>query len=63
MRPLLQKDSGDLELMDIDGLKVVVRLTGHCSGCRAAGMTSGWIQDKLREIVDPEIVLEVVEEA
>jgi len=38
-------------------------MTGHCSGCRAAGLTSNWIQDKLQEIVDPEIVLEVSEEA
>lgn len=63
VRPLLQKDAGDLELIDIDGVRVTVRLTGHCSGCRAAGMTSGWIQDKLREIVDSDIILEVTEEA
>jgi NifU-like protein len=63
VRPLLQKDGGDLELVDIDGTRVIIRMVGHCSGCRAAGMTSGWIQDQLQEIVDPEIVLEVTEEA
>jgi NifU-like protein len=63
VRPLLQKDDGDLELVDIDRTHVVVRMTGHCSGCRAAGLTSIWIQDKLQEIVDPEITLEVLEEA
>ena len=62
VRPLLQKDSGDLSLVDIDGHRVIVRLTGHCTGCRAAGLTTGWIGDKLREIVDPNISLEVVEE-
>jgi NifU-like protein len=62
VRPLLQKDSGDLDLVDIDGHRVIVRLVGHCAGCRAAGLTTGWIEDKLREIVDPNISLEVVEE-
>ncbi len=63
VRPLLQKDDGDLELVDIDRTKVMVRMTGHCSGCRSAGLTTMWIQDKLQEIVDPEISLEVLEEA
>jgi NifU-like protein len=63
VRPLLQKDGGDLELIDIDRTRVIVRMVGHCSGCAAVGMTSGWIQDKLQEIVDPDIVLEISEEA
>ncbi|MDJ0763459.1 MAG: Fe-S cluster assembly protein NifU [Myxococcota bacterium] len=63
VRPLLQRDEGDLELVDIDRAHVTVRMTGHCSGCRAAGLTSNWIQEKLREIVDPTITLEVLEEA
>jgi NifU-like protein len=62
VRPQLQKDGGDLELVDIDGRDVTVRMTGQCSGCRAAGLTSVWIQDKLQEIVDPDITLEVLEE-
>jgi Fe-S cluster biogenesis protein NfuA len=41
---------------------VIIRMVGHCSGCRAAGLTTGWIEDKLKEIVDPAISLEVVEE-
>ena len=63
VRPLLQKDGGDLELVDIDRTQVTIRMTGHCSGCRAAGLTSIWIQDKLQEIVDSDIKLEVTEEA
>ena len=62
VRPVLQKDSGDLDLVDIDGVHVKIRMVGHCSGCRAAGLTTGWIEDKLREIVDPNITLEVLEE-
>lgn len=62
VRPLLQRDGGDIEVIDIDGANVTIRMTGHCSGCRAAGMTTGWIEDKLREMVDPNITLEVTEE-
>lgn len=62
VRPVLQKDSGDLEVVDIDGTRVIIRMVGHCLGCRAAGLTTGWIEDKLKEIVDPAITLEVVEE-
>jgi NifU-like protein len=61
VRPMLQRDGGDLELVDIDGTKVVIRMVGHCSGCRVSGLTTGWIQDKLREIVDPAVVVEVEE--
>ncbi len=63
VRPMLQKDGGDLELVDIDHERVIVRMVGHCSGCRAANMTSMWIQEKLQEIADPDIILEVTEEA
>jgi NifU-like protein len=63
VRPMLQRDGGDLELMDIDGPRVLIRMVGHCSGCRAAGFTTGWIQDKLREIIDPAITVDITEEA
>ena len=62
IRPMLQRDGGDLELVDIDGAKVLIRMIGHCSGCRASGLTTGWIQEKLQEIVDPQVVVETVEE-
>ncbi|MCU0663240.1 MAG: Fe-S cluster assembly protein NifU [Myxococcota bacterium] len=62
VRPMLQRDDGDLELLDIDGATVAIRLTGHCTGCRASGMTTMWIEEKLREIIDPDIRVEVHEE-
>ncbi|MFO8070939.1 MAG: Fe-S cluster assembly protein NifU [Polyangia bacterium] len=62
VRPVLHKDLGDLELVDIDGTHVQIRMVAQCSGCKAAGSTSSWIGDKLREIVDPAITLEVLEE-
>jgi NifU-like protein len=62
VRPMLQRDGGDLEIVDIDGPKVFVRLTGHCAGCRSSGLTTGWIEDKLREIVDSAITIVIAEE-
>ena len=39
IRPALQADGGDVELVDIDGGVVKVRLTGACNGCPMANMT------------------------
>jgi NifU-like protein len=61
IRPALQADGGDVELIDIEGTRVTVGLRGRCADCRAADATlAGVVQARLREFVDPEI--EVVEE-
>lgn len=41
VRPFLQADGGDVELVDIDDVEktVKVRLVGACGGCPSAGMT------------------------
>lgn len=39
LRPLLQADGGDLELVAFDEQHVVVRLTGACATCPQAHMT------------------------
>jgi Fe-S cluster biogenesis protein NfuA len=39
IRPLLQQDGGDIELVELDGGVVKVRLKGSCSGCAFATMT------------------------
>jgi nitrogen fixation protein nifU len=33
IRPFLNKDGGDIELIDVVGDKVFVRLLGNCSSC------------------------------
>ena len=38
--PALQKDGGGIELEDIDGDVVKVRLTGHCSACARSSLTN-----------------------
>ncbi len=39
VRPALQADGGDVELVDVDGGIVKVRLTGACGGCPMASLT------------------------
>lgn len=39
VRPFLQADGGDIELVDVDGNSARVRLTGMCAGCPSAHMT------------------------
>ncbi len=39
IRPMLQADGGDIELVDVLGNIARVRLTGMCSGCPSAHMT------------------------
>lgn len=61
MRPYLQADGGDMEVVSIEGKTVSLRLTGACGGCPHATMTiKQGIERILREQVDPEIVVEQV---
>ena len=57
--PGLRKEGGDIELIDVDGDKVIVALRGKCSQCLLSGWTmQHFVQVKLREFVSPEIVVE-----
>ncbi len=56
----LQKDGGDIELVDIEGDKVYVKLRGKCSGCKNSHMTlKVFVEQTLRETVSSQI--EVIE--
>jgi Fe-S cluster biogenesis protein NfuA len=39
IRPLLQQDGGDIELIEVTDGVVKVRLTGACKGCPMSQMT------------------------
>jgi Fe-S cluster biogenesis protein NfuA len=39
VRPFLQADGGDIELMGVNGNSADVRLTGMCAACPSAHMT------------------------
>ncbi len=49
IRPQLQADHGDVELVDVDGNTIYVNMTGACSGCQMASMTLSGIQQRLME--------------
>ncbi len=49
IRPTLQRDHGDVELLDVEGKNIYVKLTGACTGCQMASMTLSGIQQRLIE--------------
>jgi Fe-S cluster biogenesis protein NfuA len=53
VKPLLQRDGGDVELVDVQADGVVkVRLTGACSGCPMSTMT---LKNAIEETIKKEI--------
>ena len=56
IKPILQHDGGDIELVDVDGKKVIVALRGACSHCVSSNVTlKNLVEDKLREFVEEDI--------
>lgn len=49
LRPFLQQDGGDCELVDVDGNTVSVKLSGACIGCQMASVTISGVQQRLME--------------
>jgi Fe-S cluster biogenesis protein NfuA len=54
IRPLMQADGGDIELVEVRGNSARVRLTGMCSGCPSAHLTlymgvETALKDEIRE--------------
>lgn len=61
IRPELEKDGGSIELVDIDGDTVKVRLKGRCATCATAQITlHHLVEGKLREFVSPSLNVEEV---
>jgi Fe-S cluster biogenesis protein NfuA len=61
IRPSLQADGGDVELVDVEDGIVKVRLTGACGGCPMSQMTlkqgiEAHVKKKIPEIVSVESV-------
>jgi Fe-S cluster biogenesis protein NfuA len=56
IRPMLQRDGGDVELVDVQEGVVTVRLRGACAGCPMSQMTiKNGIEKFLKQEI-PEIV-------
>ena len=62
INPSLKKDAGRLELVDVDGNRVIVRLGGTCATCAKSHITlKHYVENKLRELVSQELVVEEVQ--
>ncbi len=56
IRPMLKRDNGDLEIVDIKDNIVYCHLIGACQGCAGAGMTLKYMVEKnLKEQIDPRL--------
>ncbi|MBU4414430.1 MAG: Fe-S cluster assembly protein NifU [Desulfobacteraceae bacterium] len=63
IKPALKKDGGDIELIDVDGNTVFVRLHGMCATCSKSQVTlKHYVETKLRELVFPELEVEEVQQ-
>jgi NifU-like protein len=62
INPSLKKDSGRMELVDVDGNRVLVRMGGNCASCVKSPVTlKHYVESKLRELVSPDLVVEEVQ--
>jgi NifU-like protein len=62
INPLLQRDGGSCELVDIDGATVSIRLSGNCAGCAFSTITlSEVIEKKLRQNVADDLRVRLAE--
>jgi len=55
IRPSLQADGGDVELVEVDNGVVKVRLTGACKGCPMSQMTLKMGVEKMLKQQVPEV--------
>ena len=59
IRPALRADGGDIELIDVEGNKVIVAFRGMCAQCKLAEFTmKDVVEAKLREFVSEELFVE-----
>ena len=59
IRPKLRADGGDMELIDVEGNKVIVAFRGMCAQCKMAEVTMrDVVEAKLREFVSDELFVE-----
>ncbi|MGP1385322.1 MAG: Fe-S cluster assembly protein NifU [Thainema sp.] len=63
IRPILIADGGDVELHDVDGDRVLVKLRGACGSCASSTATLKYaIEAKLQERVLPSLVVQEITE-
>ena len=61
VKPALNKDGGDIELVDFNDGTVFVKLLGSCSNCASSQLTlKNYVEKKIKDLVSPELVVEEV---
>lgn len=61
IKPALQKDGGNIELIDVEGEEVKVKLVGTCATCKASQLTlKNYVEAMLQEAVSPDIIVKEV---
>lgn len=61
IKPALNQDGGDIELVDVDGDKVMVKLRGTCASCSKSQITlKHYVETKLKDLVSHDLVVEEV---
>ena len=59
--PSLKQDGGNVELVDVIGNRVLVKMQGSCAVCKASQQTlKNFVEAKLKEMVWPDLVVEEV---
>jgi len=57
-RVWIQKDGGDVKLIDIIDGKIYVQLQGACVGCSSSGTTLKYgIEQEMKRMIHPDIVV------
>ena len=61
IKPALNQDGGDIELVDVDGNRVLVKLRGTCASCSKSQITlKHYVETKLKDLVSQDLVVEEV---
>lgn len=64
IRPALRADGGDIELVDVEGNKVIVAFRGMCAQCKLADVTmKDVVEAKLREFVSKDLYVEEIKDS
>ena len=61
IKPALEKDGGSIDLIDLDGNTILVKLMGACANCRTSQVTiKNFIETKIQELVSPDLTVKEV---
>jgi len=62
VRPFMQRDGGDLKLIDLQNNVLTISYQGSCGGCPHAKMgTLAAIESALKESYNPDITVKIVD--